>query len=347
MVQVLLVALFVGMGAVDLELGYFWHLTKGQLRLLWRAKPIVRVLKDPNLDAHIRKRLLLAEDIRAFAKDEIGLSTSRNYTTFVDIGKGPVSWNLVVCAKDQLAPRSWTYPIVGSMPYRGYFDREEAEEARDSFRRQGFDTYLRPVSAYSTLGWFPDPILSTMLRYSEADLADLLIHELTHATLWIESDVTFNESLASFVGEMGALIWLQKKYGPDAPVVKEVQDLRSDALVFRQFMYGIATKLDSVYASHTDVETKLEEKTRIFDEAKQAYYDLPLKTDRYDYFPQWELNNARVALYRVYQARTDIFERVFEAVGHNLNRAISVFKSCETAPKPDACLSTWLKKHEG
>lgn len=246
MLGTLFLALVVAVGGFDLELGYFWHLTKGQMSLLWRAKPISRVLKDDKLDPTLRDGLMLVQDIRAFARDEIGLATSRNYTTFVDIGKGPVSWNLVVCAKDQLSPESWTYPVVGTVPYRGYFQSEQAIAAQEEFQAAGFDTYLRGVSAYSTLGWFPDPILSTMLRYSEADLADLIIHELTHATLWIEGDVTFNESLASFVGEAGALKWLEAKYGADAPVVIQVQDARADAIVFRKFMHGIATQLDTI-----------------------------------------------------------------------------------------------------
>jgi len=327
---------------MDFELGYFWHLTKGQMSLLWRAKPISRVLKDKDLDPQIRKRLEIFEGIRQFAKDEIGLAASRNYTTYVDIGRGPVSWNLVVCAKDQLTPKRWTYPVVGTVPYRGYFHQAEAEAERDRYEAEGYDTYLRPVSAYSTLGWFPDPILSTMLRYDEADLADLVIHELTHATLWIEGDVTFNESLASFVGEAGALIWLEKKYGKDAPVVLEVRDARADAVVFRLFMHEIATQLDSLYQSDLDRETKIIRRQAVFEGAKETYFTLPLRTNLYDGFPQWELNNARMALYRVYRARTDIFQRVYEAVEERLPNAIAVFKKCETARDPAGFLQDWL-----
>ena len=342
MLSAVVVALFVVVGAVDLELGYFWHLGKGQMSLLWRAKSISRVLKDKNLDPTVRKQLLLVEDLRAFAKDHIGLASSRNYTTYVDIGRGPVSWNLVVCPKDGLTPESWTYPVVGTVPYRGYFKKEQAEAARDHYAQKGFDTYLRPVSAYSTLGWFPDPILSTMLRYDEADLADLIFHELTHATLWIEGDVTFNESLASFVGEAGALMWLQNKYGKDAPVVQEVLDARADAVVFRTFMQHVATQLDSVYQSDLGTEDKFVQREIVFDKAQETFYNLPLRTQWYDGFPQWKVNNARIALYRVYRARTDVFQRVFESVGEDLPKAIEVFKLCETVSDPAQCLEDWL-----
>lgn len=345
MVLTFVFALMFGVvGAVDLELGYFWHLSKGQMSLLWRAKPIARVLKDDKVDQQVKERLRLVEDIRRFSKSEIGLAASRNYTTYVDIGRGPVSWNLVVCPKDNLTPKRWTYPVVGTVPYRGYFRKEEAVAERDRYVSEGYDTYLRGVSAYSTLGWFPDPILSTMLRYDEADLADLLIHELTHATLWIEGDVTFNESLASFVGEAGALLWLQKKYGKDAPVVQQVMDAREDAVVFRQFMHHIATQLDSVYQQDQSKEQKISGRDQVFENAKIAYYNLPLRTNLYDGFPQWQLNNARMALYRIYRARTDIFQRVYAAVGDNLPKAIDVFKKCETATEPAAFLENWLAK---
>jgi len=181
-----------------------------------------------------------------------------------------------------------------------------------------------------------------MLRYDEADLADLVIHELTHATLWIEGDVTFNESLASFVGEAGALIWLEKKYGKDAPVVLEVRDARADAVVFRLFMHEIATQLDSLYQSDLDRETKIIRRQAVFEGAKETYFTLPLRTNLYDGFPQWELNNARMALYRVYRARTDIFQRVYEAVEERLPNAIAVFKKCETARDPAGFLQDWL-----
>lgn len=340
--SVLVVALFVGMGAMDVEVGYFWHLTKGQMGLLWRAKSISRVLKDKDLPPQTRQGLQLVERIRAFARDEIGLAASTNYTTYVDIGSGPVSWNLVVCAKDQLTPVRWTYPVVGTVPYRGYFRREEAESERDRYEAKGYDTYLRPVSAYSTLGWFPDPILSTMLRYDEADLADLVIHELTHATLWIEGDVTFNESLASFVGETGALIWLQIKYGKDSPVVQQVRDRRADAEVFRQFMYELGAQLDSLYLGDSDRAVKLIQRQAIFEGAKDKYFQLPLKTNRYDGFPTWKLNNARMALYRVYRTRTDVFQKVYESVGESLPKALSIFKKCETETDPAGYLQAGL-----
>ena len=330
----------------SLELGYLWQLAKGQVSLLWKARPIEKVVAEGKLSDEQRRKLELIETIRSFARREIGLEASQNYTTYVDIGEGPVSWNLVVCPKDRLDPLKWSYPVVGTVPYRGYFVREEAEKARDEYIAQGYDTYLRPVGAYSTLGWFTDPILSTMLGYSEGGLADLVIHELTHATVWIESDATFNESLASFVGEAGAVMWLEAKYGENASEVKKVIQERQDGIVFRKFMHGISTRLDSLYQSEDSLEHKLEVREKIFAEAKKGFLALDLKTDWYNRFPAWTLNNARMALYRVYQERTDIFERVHRGCDRDLNTMIAVLKEAALVPDPAQWLETWVENRQ-
>lgn len=329
---------------LDLDVAYLWRLARGQVGLMWRAEPIERVLKRKELDAGQREKLELVQAIRAFARDSLKLAVSKQYATYADIGRGPVSWNLVACPKDRLEPLRWTYPVVGTVPYRGYFDREEAEAARDGYAADGYDTYLRPVSAYSTLGWFPDPVLSTMLHYGEADLADVIIHELAHATVWIETDAAFNEGMASFVGEAGALMWLKIRYGEDAPQVRQVLDERADHAVFRRFLHGVAAQLDSLYATDISFEEKLVAREQVFEEARRDFMRLPLKTDLYGHFPNWTLNNARLSLYRVYQARTDIFERVYEAVGRDLRAAIEIFERCAQARDPVRWLEDYVER---
>ena len=338
------VCLFVVIFWVDFEVGYLWQLAKGQMGLLLKAKPIDKVLKENDLSQDERAKLELINEIREFARREIGLEASANYTTYADIGSGPVSWNLVVCPKDDLEPLRWSYPVVGTVPYRGYFDRQKAEEARDHYQQEGYDTYLRPVGAYSTLGWFSDPILSTMLRYSESTLADLVIHELTHATVWIEGDVTFNESLASFVGETGALMWLRSRYGEKTEAVDRVIMERDDGATFRKFMHQIASRLDSLYQSDCSLREKLSGRQEIFDSVKREFEHLPLKTDRYKNFPSWTLNNARLALYRVYRERTDIFARVYTACRENLRKTVGVLAESERDPTPSEWLERWIEK---
>jgi len=338
-----LLVIHFGLGS---ELGYLWQLAKGQVALLWKARPIEKIIAEGSLSVDQLEKLALIEAIRTFARNQLSLEPSQNYMTFVDIGTGPVSWNLIVCPKHKLEPVQWSYPIVGTVPYRGYFAKDEAEKARDQYIAEGYDTYLRPISVYSTLGWFSDPILSTMLRYSEASLADLVIHELTHATVWIEDDVTFNESLASFVGEVGATMWLQQKYGETSDEVHRVYAGRKDGLIFRKFMHGISSRLDSLYDSNSPIEKTLKARQDIFKDAKRAFLDLPLQTDWYTQFPSWKLNNARLALYQVYQERTDIFERVYTACNSDLKATMLIFQEASLVSDPAQWLENWLVTHQ-
>ena len=225
---------------LNLDLGYYWHLVRGQAKLLWNRQPVENLLAGENLDQEVRKRLEFIQEVRRFAEQRIGLARSRNYGTYIDIGEGPVSWQLTASPKDRIEPVIWTYPVVGRFPYRGYFDLDRAKGDRNRLDARDFDTLLRPVGAYSTLGWFADPILSTMLRYGDGDLAELIIHELAHGTVWIPDHVSFNESLATFVGEAGALQFMRQRYGPKSAVVKVMLDRRSDERTFKRFMHGVA-----------------------------------------------------------------------------------------------------------
>lgn len=330
---------------LGLDAGYYLHLVRGQARIVLNQQPIEKLLRRPDLDASVREKLRLVQDIRQFAQGEIGLSRSDNYTTFFDTGDGPVSWNLTACPKDRLQPVQWQYPVVGSAPYRGYFDRDRAEREQAKLEAEGYDTYLRPVSAYSTLGWFRDPVLSPMLRYRDEALADVLIHELTHATVWVPGHVPFNESLATFVGETGSLLWLETRYGPGASVVKEAYDLRADQQLFADFMQGIVRGLEALYGRDLPYEEKLRQRQAVFDGARDSFASLPLRTNAYQSFPRWELNNARMVAYRAYHSGPKVFERVYQAVGRDLRAAVVVFKGCENAEDPMAYLDGWVQAH--
>ncbi|MCZ6635408.1 MAG: aminopeptidase [bacterium] len=329
---------------LDLDVGYYLHLVKGQANLLWNREPIERVLKQPDLDPEIRKRLLFIQEVKTFAQQQIGLVPSQIYSSFVDLHGQPVSWNLAACPKDRLDPVRWSYPVVGSAPYRGYFDLKRAKKERDALEAKGYDTYLRPVSAYSTLGWFSDPILSSMLQYRDADLAGLVIHEMTHVMVWIPGDVNFNESLASFVGDAGAILFLKSKFGPDAQVVRDVLMGAEDNRVFRRFMKAFAASLDSLYATDLTFEEKIQEREVVFEQAKERFQTLPLKTKAYRNFLNWKMNNARMVLHRIYNEEVTLFEQVYEALDRDLIGSLDVFMGCEDAGDPSAYLEDWLKK---
>lgn len=207
---VLLLVLLASAGCQSL--GYYTHVSTGQLSLLSKREPVTKVIAELDGETDeaalaLRDRLQLSQRLLQFAQDELGLEVGGRYRTYVALDRPAVVWNLVAAPELSLTAHAWCYPFVGCAPYRGYFDLDKAEQARFRLTADGFDTFLGAVSAYSTLGWFDDPILSTFVDFSEADFVELLIHELSHSRVWVKDDAPFNESFASFVGREGARAW--------------------------------------------------------------------------------------------------------------------------------------------
>ncbi len=209
-----LLALLISAGCQSL--GYYAHVSSGQLSLMSKREPVPKVIETLTGETDeaavaLRERLALSQQLLAFAEDELGLQVGGRYRTYVALDRTAVVWNLVAAPELSLAPRRWCYPFAGCAPYRGYFNQDKAEQARARLMADGLDTYVGGVSAYSTLGWFDDPILSTFVDLSEVDFVELLIHELAHSRVWVKDDVPFNESFASFVGREGARVWFSRQ----------------------------------------------------------------------------------------------------------------------------------------
>ena len=184
---------------------------RGQMTILAEARPIDEVLEDPTFPDSLKTKIHLIQEVRQFAVEELELVDSKNYTTIYDQKGRDVLWNVSACEPYELKPYKWSFPILGSFSYKGFFDLEKARQERGVLDSLGLDTNIRAVGAWSTLGWFQDPILSNMLYRKEGDLAELIIHELTHATIFVKDSLTFNENLASFIGTEGAKLFLEKK----------------------------------------------------------------------------------------------------------------------------------------
>ena len=318
---------------------YYLHLAKGQGRVVLKSVPISRLQAD-QLDSLQRTRLELVAAIRSFAVDSLGLSVNDNYTAFYDTKGLPISWNVSASPPDRLEPFLWSFPLVGALPYIGFFVKDRALAERHQRQKAGYEAVARPVSAYSTLGYLADPVLSSMLDYSPARLADLILHESTHATIYIEDHTDYNESLASFVGRQGSLNFLKFHYGPDTPLVDETLASRADQLLFAEFMGGVVARLDSLYTSKADRQTKLGQRQLLFEQAKEEYRILRPRFGRlnYDVFLDWELNNARLLSYKRYNRGLDDFASVLAGCKGNLRLAIGRFVECGAKKDPWACL---------
>jgi predicted aminopeptidase len=310
--------------------GHLFHLAVGQTRLLLSQQPLEEALQDPRLTPQQRDKIHLIQDVRQFAILHLGLHNGATYTTFVFLDAPYVSYTLTAAPKDALRPYVWWYPIVGNMPYRGFFRHNLALRAERRLQAQGYDTYVRGVRAYSTLGYFNDPILSSMLSYHDFDLIDTIIHEMLHQTVWIKSSVSFNESLASFVGEKGALMYLTRHYGAEAPERQQYLDYLADVAVFQEYMQELVTRVEALYQEPISREEKLQRREQLFAEAIIQYPTVfpRMKTTRYQrFFEHRPLNNALLMSFRVYNRDTSFFEQAFANHGGDLARMIAYFKT--------------------
>ena len=184
--------------------GYVIRAGWAEAKILHGRRPIPEVIAEPGTDERTRSQLRLAQAAREFAMDELGLDVGDSYTTYTELDRDTLAMVLSAAHRDRLESRTWWFPVVGRVPYRGFFDFDEAAREQRSLETQGYDTYLRPTSAFSTLGWFSDPVLSTIVRYDEIELVATIIHELSHNHLFVPGQVRFNESYATWVGRVGA-----------------------------------------------------------------------------------------------------------------------------------------------
>ena len=291
---------------------YLAQAAHGQLDLLARARPIEAVIADPETPARTRILLSEVDGIKAFGA-RMGLTVGKAYRTYVEVPASGTVWFVGASKELAFEPRSWCFPIAGCFTGLGWFDEEEALRHRDQLRRDGWDAMARPAGAYSTGGWFPDPIVSSMLSPEDdafAELANVLLHESVHATVLVPDQMFFNEGLAEYVGDAMTDLWLDDRFGPDSPekLAWTAQQARRKERIARSFAAYQA--LDAVYTSSRPDPEKRRDKARILD---QLVEDLKL----------WERpNNASLVELRLYKASYEGFARVHAACG-DLRRLVA------------------------
>ena len=318
--------------------GHLWHLAKGQADLLWQRRPVQEVLEEDRLGAAQLDKIRLVLEVRAFGIEQLGLHDGGTYTTFVQLDRPFVSYNLTAAPADAIEPYVWRYPVVGRVPYQGFFSRDHALAAQEAFRQRGYDTYLRGVRAYSTLGYFADPILSSMLSYPDGALIETVLHEMLHQTVWIKGHVSFNESLASFVGQKGAEAYLAHHDGADSPAYRDYLDRRADADLLRAHLQQLIARLQELYREPVSRKEKLRRRDVLFDEAAATYAALfpRMQTDAYRrFFEGRALNNAVLLSFRVYNHDTAFFDDALAAHDGDLRRTIAYFKTLRARDLPD------------
>ena len=311
---------------------YGLRMAQGQIHIVRNARPVEEVLADATVPDSVKTKLELVQEIRAFAFDSIGLSPNKNYTTFYD-QKGQRLIYVVTASKPfAMEPHLWHFPVLGNVPYKGFFDPEKAKAEYFRLRAQGLDADIGGASGWSTLGFFKDPVLSQMLANDEGDLAELIIHELTHGTIFVKDDVEFNENLASFIGYKGAVWFLERKFGKDSKQMKNYLSGRHDDEVLEKFMLSCAHSLDSLYKANAkaDVKQKQVLKRRMLILFMLESKDLPLEMDAG--FPGrfgrrvMKSGNAFFMQYVRYGAKQHDFEQDFLKYNSDLRKYVSALK---------------------
>lgn len=219
----------------------------GQLNIIWNAEPVEDLLADRDFPDSLKVKLRLIEDVRRYAIDSLGLKDTKNYKTLYDQKGKEIMWVVTASEPFRLKPKEWHFPVLGSVPYKGFFNEARAMQLKDELEREGWDVNVRNPGGWSTLGWFTDPILSKMLERSEGDLASLIIHEMAHATIFVKDSVDFNENLASFIGDRGAEKFLIARYGPGSEQYRKFVEEDKDYVKYADHVLRGTEKLDSLY----------------------------------------------------------------------------------------------------
>ncbi|NND44799.1 MAG: aminopeptidase [Xanthomonadales bacterium] len=322
--------------------GYYWQAASGHLELMRAREQVADLLADPSTDPALAGRLRAARDMLAFAEDSLGLHANDSYSSYIETGRRAVVWNVIATPEFSLEARRWCFPVAGCVPYRGYFDHAKAQAFADRMARKDHDVAVRGATAYSTLGWFNDPLLDTMLNADDRGLAATLFHELAHQRVYVKGDTAFNEAYASFVGQQGVRAWLLANGRADLLEGWRRQlDARED---FNRLQAWTRARLARLYRSGADASEMRPGKAAVFAELRARYERLV--ADRWrgtDWFGGWfesGINNADLALFKDYNAGICAFERLFATVDGDF-RAFHAAVA-QRADLPGEQRSAWL-----
>ena len=327
-----LLVIFTGLVAVawfaSADVRYIIRAGIAEAGILWRREPIERVVADPGTDARTRGKLVLVLAARAFAADSLGLPAGETYTTYSELDRDTLVLVLSAARSDRHEPYLWNYPIVGRVPYKGYFSFEEATRDARKLERAGLDTYLRVSNAFSTLGWFNDPLLSTIVAYDSATLAEIVIHELTHNALFVRHHVDFNESFAEFVGVRGAERFFLAR--GDSALARRVAARWRDEVRLSEFYRSLAERLERLYATRGVTPAQIRDARSAY--FRQAATDLAgrvgaqLETINGRALAEQPLNNAVLLARRMYATDLARFDAALSQSGGDLRAFIQQVK---------------------
>lgn len=342
--QVTLVALLIVCFSGCSTIGYYHQSISGHLKLISQRERIVDIVNDSARDEKLIQQLQLSESLRSFASERLKLPENDSYRSYVQLEKSYVTWNVFAASEYSTALQQWCFLVVGCVPYRGYFDEVEASRYAEQLAKQGFDVYVAGVPAYSTLGWFDDPLLSSMLDRGEIVTASYIFHELAHQQFYLKGDGNFNEAFATAVEEIGVMEWLHAHERTED--IRRYEDWLLQKSVFSKFIKDSRDEFELLYLQNFDAEKMLVEKEILIAEMRRKFAKLSDDNKHIERYAKWmsgPLNNAQLGAISLYRELVPSFHRIFALCGNNLDsfyRYVEIIGKLPEEQRNEALLAT-------
>jgi predicted aminopeptidase len=310
-----LVLVVLSLGAMGCSASYVARAAYEEARILWRRQDIEQKIAEPDLPPATKRKLALVLEARRFAAERLGFRVGGSFRTVSEVDGGAVVQLLTAARRDRLEPMTWWFPIVGRVPYRGYFSERAAAAMAADLERQEYDTYVRPAIAFSTLGWFDDPLPSPLLKHDEVTLAQVIFHELLHNTLFLPGETTFDESMATFAGYRAAIeFFCDGDQSASVACRTATADWQDTLTISRFFARGLGP-LETFYDSQPSGEALEKGRQRAFAEMRESFRALKLHPGRNADFAAGPINNASLIQERIYLKDLDVFDQLYHRAG--------------------------------
>lgn len=328
--------------------GYVMRAGWEEAKILSAKRPIHEVVHDTATSPEVRAKLRLVQHAREFARTELGLDPGSSFTSYAELDRDTLALVVSAVPEFRLVWKTWWFPIVGRVPYKGYFDFTQAQREAEKLGAEGYDTWVRPTSAFSTLGWLPDPILSPALRADSVGLVETVIHEITHSTFFPKGEAGFNESFANFVGHRGAISFYCDALR-DRPRCDVAENRWHDVRRFGRFFHSIVEPLETLYASDLSPEEMRGAKREVLLQATVRFRDdvqPDLRSGRYDDLQPDRLNNAWLLSRMLYYTRLDDLEELYRSYG-DLGETIAAIIATSEGRRPWDAVDALLAARDG
>lgn len=316
------------------SLGYLLHASGGHLEIMSQRQDIKALIDTENSPDVDKQTLQEALEIREFASSELFLPNNDSYTSYVGLEREFVTWVVFATEPLSLHAKTWCFWVVGCVPYRGYFDQQKAVNFSSQLQQQGYETYIGSVPAYSTLGWFSDPLLSSMLNRGQIATAEYIFHELAHQQVYIKNDASFNEAFATAVGQLGVMQWLASN-GKHETLQRYLESNNNKREIY-QLIGGLREQLMQIYQSSADSETKQQLKARALIEYQQSMSDKLKAWKKYHRYKAWlldDINNAKLNAFSTYRDLVPLFVGLFERCDKNFTQFYAAIEKMQKLDK--------------